>query len=284
MARIVITSWGTHGDVDPYIALGKGLAARGHEPVLAVPPYYEPFVRAAGLGFHPTRPSIDPADTELARRAMDVARGPEVVLKEVVMPAVEQAYADLDAATRGADLLLGHPVTFAARAVAEVKGLPWASSVLAPMSFFSAHDVPVVPPAPWLKTLEHRMGPWVGRAVVRIARSSARGWSEPLHRLRARLGLPRVEQPVFEGQHSPRLVLAAFSRVLGEPQPDWPANVRVTGQLLDDSAHGSALAPDLDSFLSAGDPPIVFTLGTSAVLAAGRFYEESVAAARRLGV
>ena len=45
---------------------------------------------------------------------------------------------------------------------------------------------------------------------------------EPVYRLRAELGLPRGEQPLLAGQHSPKLVLALFSSVLGKPQPDWP--------------------------------------------------------------
>jgi UDP:flavonoid glycosyltransferase YjiC (YdhE family) len=44
------------------------------------------------------------------------------------------------------------------------------------------------------------------------------------------------------------------------------------------------LVPDLEAFLNAGSPPVVFTLGTSAVVAAGRFYDESVEAVRRVGV
>ena len=43
------------------------------------------------------------------------------------------------------------------------------------------------------------------------------------------------------------------------------------------------MPPGLAEFLDAGPPPIVFTLGSSAVLTAGRFYEESAEAARRLG-
>ena len=56
MARIVITSWGSFGDVNPYLALGLGLRARGHDVVLCMPPYYEPVVRSAGLGFAPGAP------------------------------------------------------------------------------------------------------------------------------------------------------------------------------------------------------------------------------------
>jgi UDP:flavonoid glycosyltransferase YjiC (YdhE family) len=78
-------------------------------------------------------------------------------------------------------------------------------------------------------------------------------------------------------------VLALFSPVLAEPQPDWPRHVVVTGQCLYDAPHGAALSPELDAFLAAGDAPLVFTLGSAAVAVAGDFYVESVAAARALG-
>ena len=101
--------------------------------------------------------------------------------------------------------------------------------------------------------------------------------------LRAELGLPRGGHPLVEGQFSPHGTLALFSRVLAEPQRDWPPNVTVTGCVFYNGPE-TALDPKLEEFLAAGDPPVVFTLGTSAVGAAGRFYHESAAAAERLGV
>ena len=103
-------------------------------------------------------------------------------------------------------------------------------------------------------------------------------------RLRAELGLPPGVNPMFEGQHSPGLVLALFSGLLGAPQPDWPPNTRVTGFLFYDRLEkGQGLSVELARFLDAGPPPIVFTLGTSAVMNAGNFYVESAAAAKELG-
>jgi UDP:flavonoid glycosyltransferase YjiC (YdhE family) len=107
---------------------------------------------------------------------------------------------------------------------------------------------------------------------------------EPVYRLRAGLDLPRGGHPLFEGQFSPTMTLALFSRVLAEPQADWPPRVRVTGFVFYNGP--ASLDPTLASFLdeAAGAPPVVFTLGTSAVGAAGRFYHESVDAVARLGV
>ena len=287
-ARIVITTFGSHGDVHPYLALGRALRARGHQAVLATSEFYRAMVEHAGLGFHATRPDIDPTDSALVSRIMDPWRGTEVIIGELVMPQLAAAYDDLQLAVQGADLLLSHPITFAAPVLAERQGLRWLSTVLAPMSFFSADDLPVFPPVPWLQPLaaDH---PAASHALVRLARAATRRAAAPVHTLRARVGLPPTDaHPVFEGQFSPYGTLALFTPLLGAPQPDWPACVHVTGHPFYEGGPGEdALPEELVRFLDAGPPPVVFTLGTSAVGTAeraARFYAESVAAAQRLGV
>ena len=281
--RIVITSLGSYGDVNPYVGLALGLQARGHAPVIATSPYYSGYVEGAGIEFRPVRPDLDPHDRELVRRIMDPGKGSEFIVRELILGALRESYADLSDAVRGADAILTHPVTFAGPIVARKTGLPWLSTVLAPMSFVSAHDLPVFPPLPWAKRLERVPG--AAAALVRMARGASRSWGEPVYALRRELGLPPGGDPVFEGQHSPGGVLALFSRVLAEPQPDWPPGVRITGAIPWDGAGARpALSPALAAFLEDGPPPVVFTLGSSAVGAAGRFYDESLQAVRRLGV
>ena len=88
---------------------------------------------------------------------------------------------------------------------------------------------------------------------------------------------------MWDGQHAPKRSLGLFPRVLGEPQPDWPPQARVTGfPFYRPSAQ--SLDPRLRRFLEGGDPPLVFTLGTTAVNDPGVFFEESAAAARQLGL
>jgi UDP:flavonoid glycosyltransferase YjiC (YdhE family) len=149
------------------------------------------------------------------------------------------------------------------------------------MLFFSKHDPPVLPAMPRVNDVP-LVGPWLVRRLLPLARRMTRDWGEPVQKLRAELGLPRGRDPIFEGQFSPHGTLALFSRVLAEPQPDWPANVTTTGTVFYNGPE--PLEPELEAFLAAGDPPVVFTLGTSAVGAAGRFYHESAAAAVQLGV
>lgn len=279
--RIVITCWGSYGDVYPYVGLAKALKARGHRTLIAAPAYFRPAVEQEEIEFAAVGPDVDPDDRATLARVMHPVKGTEAIVRDLLMSALRRSYDELRRAVNGADLLVSHPITFAAPVVAEAVGLPWVSTILSPISFFSANDLPVFPPAPRLVHLR-RLGPWVGRALTGLARRVTRGWMEPVHRLRLELGLPRGLHPLFEGQFSPAMTLALFSRVLTKPQPDWPPNVQVTGFVFYNGP--DALDPALESFLAAGPPPVVFTLGSSAVGAAGRFYHESVDAVARLGV
>jgi UDP:flavonoid glycosyltransferase YjiC (YdhE family) len=81
------------------------------------------------------------------------------------------------------------------------------------------------------------------------------------------------------------LVLALFSRKLGVEQKDWPENTLITGFCYYDADSGNQELPEhLKTFLDAGPPPVVFTLGSAAVLSAGDFFEISAEAAIQLGI
>ena len=279
--RIVINSWGSYGDVFPYIGLAVELKARGHTPVVATAGIYREPVERAGIEYAHVGPDLDATDTTLYERVMHPTRGSEVIVRELLLPKLAETYEQLRGVAAGADLLVTHPITYAAPIVGEHEGLPWVSTVLAPMLFFSAADLPVFSQAPSF-VHARKLGVWAARLMVGLARNSTNAWVEPVYRFRAQLGLPRGGHPMFEGMFSPHLTLALFSRVLGLPQPDWPQNVETTGFVFYNGP--DALDPKLEAFLAAGPRPVVFTLGTSAVGAAGRFYHESAAAAARLGV
>lgn len=122
---------------------------------------------------------------------------------------------------------------------------------------------------------------WAGLNLCRIA---TRHWSNPVRRLRRELGLRSDCDPVFRDKFSPDLVLALFSHHLGARQVDWPSQTVQPGFVFYDrhkvDARQSAV---LASFLASGDPPLVFTMGSTAVHNAGDFYEASVEATKQLG-
>jgi len=144
--RVVLCCWGSLGDLFPYLAIGRRLSALGHDVVIATCPFYREIVGKLGLGFSPVRPDVDPSRTDIIARVMDPARGSEVVINELLVPAHREAYADTRAAAAGADVLVSHPVTFTAPIVADELRVPWLSTALAPVSFFSRFDFPILPP------------------------------------------------------------------------------------------------------------------------------------------
>ena len=283
--RVVISTFGSLGDLHPFLALGKAVGARGGTAVIATSEMHRERVERQGLEFRPTRPNWENLenDPEIFRQAMDLRTGGRFVVRDLLMPPLRESYDDLLRAVEGADLLISHAVSFARPLVAGTTGMAWASALLAPISLFSKYDPPVPPPFPWMEKLRP-LGPRFWGAILNGGRRLVRTWTEPVRRLRRELGLPPGKEPLLEGAHSPGCVLAMFSRVLGAPQPDWPPNTVQTGFAFLDDSLGEGISPDLLRFLDDGPPPVVFTLGSSAVMDAGRFYEESLAATRSLGL
>jgi UDP:flavonoid glycosyltransferase YjiC (YdhE family) len=284
--RIVFATFGSLGDLHPYVAVSRELARRGHRPVIATFEEFRDNVEAAGAGFAPMRPDMARFGDKAAimERLIDPWRGPEFLVREMFMPHLRESYEDLERACRGADLLVTHPLALTGPLLAQKKGLRWASSALAPMGMFSAIDPPLFPAAAWLLWVR-KLGIAPYRWIFGMPRAMVRRWEAPLRELRAELGLPATEAIAqFEGQFSPRLNLALFSRVLAAPQSDWPASTVVCGFPRYDGTPPDARAHDeLEAFLAAGEPPIVFGLGSSAVMVAGNFWRAAMTAAEALG-
>jgi UDP:flavonoid glycosyltransferase YjiC (YdhE family) len=282
LSRIVLATTGSIGDLRPYLAVGAGLRSRGHSIAVATASAYRQEVEENGLEFCPVRPFVAPRKytPEVFRRANDLKTGSTYLVRKMVLPKVDEMYADLLEACHGADLLLIHPILFAAPAAAEKLNIKWISVLLTPGSCTSAYDPPVMPPLSWLHGLRH-LGPLPNRLIFELLRRITRSWMKPIDDLRAREGLaPARDNPIL--MFSPHGTLALFSRVLGQPQPDWPPHTVLTGFPFYENGE-SALDPALREFLNQGEPPVVFTLGSSAVLHPGEFYEESLQAVRRMG-
>ena len=234
----------------------------------------------------PIPPSLDDLGDRdlLLQRLFNVRRGPEYIMRLLVMPYLRVVYDQQMRTAAGADLLISHPLTMTLPLVAERLQIPWVSTVLSPMSFMSCYDPPILPSAAWVKQLR-RLGRTPYSLLFRLMRLGIRHWERPLHRFRRELGFaPARQSALFEGQFSPLLNLALFDPHLAQTQPDWPANTRVCGSpMFDGQAQDAGVIDNLNRFLDAGEAPIVFALGSSAVWVAGDFWEQAAAAAVRLG-
>jgi UDP:flavonoid glycosyltransferase YjiC (YdhE family) len=283
MSKIVLATIGSLGDMHPKIALGLGLKARGHDVTIAAMEFYRDRIEPLGLGFAPMAPHLDPDDKELAKDLMDSRKGSEKILREIVMPNLRPMFDDLMRAVDGADLLVSGEITYAVKSVVEKTGIKWVSTSLQPGTFFSAYDPFVPPTAEWLEHLRF-LGPTFHRGLFGLLLWSIGHWWAPYKDFRRELGLSEDHDPLISDKFSDVLHLAMFSRVLGAPQPDWPASTVQTGFCFYDGANDIQKMPEgLTEFLDSGDPPIVFTLGSAAVMDARDFFEQSGEASRRLG-
>jgi rhamnosyltransferase subunit B len=281
--RIILNTFGSFGDIHPYMAIALELQRRGHVPVIATMEGYREKIIVAGLQFAPVRPDVaQPKEqgSELVEKIMEPKTGPRFLTEELIFPAVRDSYADLLKAVEGADLLVTHPAAPAGPLVARKLGMPWVSTVLAPLSFYSAYDPPVPPFWQWTRKL-HVLGPEVNGFFLKVMKSTYK--AKAVTQFRDELGLEDTGNPMFEGQHSPTLVLALFSELFGQKQPDWPPQSEITGFCFYDGSHNVEIPIELKRFLDNGAPPIVFTLGSSAVWVARDFFEESIRAAKHLG-
>jgi rhamnosyltransferase subunit B len=271
------------------MALALELQERGHFPVIATAPIYREKIEAEGIGFYPVRPDLPQPDADstadIIRRVSNARWGPSYLFRKLLVPHLRETYADTLAAVTadgGADLLVSHQVPLTAPLVAQKTGAKWISSVLFPIAFTSAYDPPTPPQLPALREVA-ATHPFIARTLFELGKWTTTSWVEPVQRLRKELGLPRGQNPIFEGQHSPMLVLALFSQVLARLQPDFPANTLVTGFPFYDRKDREKPPSDLLRFLDDGEPPLLFTFGSSLVWIARDLYRVCIEAAQKLG-
>ena len=277
--RIVFCAFGSLGDIYPILALAREIKRRGHSPVVATNAVYRQLIESEGVEFHAVRPDVDVSAPAILRRAMDRRNGARYIFGELILPSIRETYEDTAAATRGADMIVTHPVTLAALLLARKSGIPWTSVALSPVSLFSIYDPPVLTGVPFAEKLA-TFGPVFQRMLLKAMAFLLEPIWKPFRALEKDLGLPLLPNPLIWPPQS-NLVLGLFSPVLGAPQRDWPSNAHATGFPFFD--HGNGNSAELQQFLDAGEPPIVFTLGSAAVGAAGDFFQQSAEAAHSLG-
>ena len=136
MAKILIHTLGSSGDLNPFLALGLELKRRGHAVEFALSPKFADKARA--LGFAATVAGEDPDwDSDLMRRMLAMHRTEpiKILFAEGMIPAIGPAAAALEPLVRDADLFLSHTIQLAAPAVAQRTGTPWVSASAATLIY-----------------------------------------------------------------------------------------------------------------------------------------------------
>lgn len=297
MSHFILTPFGSKGDVNPFIWIGKHLLARGHEVTLIASPVFEKGVAGAGLRFVPMGTAENYEENLKNPLLWHRWRGPELVFRfaagaaRCYFDAIQQLVAEAGCAGASRDkgvTLVGSSLAFGTRLAREKLGLPLATVHLQPSVILSAYETPVfgqgmeflrrLPRC--LKRLFFALPNPFDRVARPIVASACR-----------ELGVRPPRSLIHEWWHSPDLVLCLFPEWFAAPQPDWPGNTHLVGFPLYDLADQMQPPPEVEAFLRGGGrggdgngaPPVLFTPG-SAMAHAHEFFAAGLAACRRLKV
>jgi UDP:flavonoid glycosyltransferase YjiC (YdhE family) len=276
--HILLVTLGTDGDVIPFVGLGTRLKARGHRVTLAANEHFQPLAAQQGFEFHPL---VSDAEYREFLANPDLWHPTRSALWGIRWgkPRVQPHYELIARLAADPDtVLVASPGILAARIVHEALGRPLVSIVLQPWLIQSAYALPTMPGM-------FRLPRWAPPPVVGLYIAALNMLGDVLvgrhlNVLRAKLGLPRMRQ-VFRWWLSPQRIIGLFPAWYGQPQIDWPPQLRLAGFPLFDGRPDAALDPDLLEFCRAGEPPIAFTLGTG-MMHAAEFFRSAVEACRLL--
>lgn len=282
--RVLLTTWGSKGDLHPFLALGQELIRRGNSVAMVATPHWQAPVEEAGLTFISCGPELTPHEVFEDGKVLSSERlglvSLQALMEKGIAPHLDIAADALLELVRDYDILVSHHFQFAGRTVHELTGIPWCSVVLAPgivpsWSHYPKNEQPTHLFGPLGKLMNGGMW-WVGR------RLAARVVDPHVNAHRARYGLAPRFDLMFDGTVSEQLQLLLYSPHFCPRAPEWPEPIQQPGFVFYDQIEGYTPPPELEQFLSAGEAPWLFTLGTAAVNYPGKFYEVAAQVVTRL--
>jgi vancomycin aglycone glucosyltransferase len=271
MMRILLSTIGSRGDVQPLVALGLQLKELGQEVHMCVPPDFREWIEGLGMTVTPIGPELRSTGKS---NPMATPRTPEQV-RQMMESTVATQFETITAAAQGCDIIIGATaLQIAAPSIAEKMGIPYFFAAYCPAVLPSSHHAP-----PVLATLGDK--PMTMNDYSELWEKDAQRWNahwgDILNAHRTNLGLTPVSDVrshILTDQ--PWL---ACDPTLGPWSDPADESVFQTGAWIINDEH--PLNPELEAFLDAGDPPIYFGFGS--ISAPQGLSQAMIESARALG-
>jgi len=251
--RVLLSTIGSRGDVQPLVALGWALKGLGQEVRLCVPPDFRDWIEGLGMPVTPIGPEV--------RSTAKASPSPPIFTPEqrrqMMEGTVATQFETIGAAARGSDVIVGATaLQVAAPSVAEKMGIPYVFGALCPAVLPSRHHAP-----PVLAQIGDKPAPAMAdysELWIKDAQRWNDMWAAFIDPQRASLGLapvPDVRSYIL----TDRPWLAADPTLGPWPDPADGAVFQTGAWILPDER---PLAPELEAFLDAGEPPVYFGFGS----------------------
>jgi vancomycin aglycone glucosyltransferase len=266
--RILLASHGTRGDVQPIVALGVALQARGHVVSLVAPANFVSWVHSHGLNMQ-----SDGIDAEALLQASGTGLQSLSWQMRYLSHITPLLFEPVARASAGCELVIGAGLQFAAASVAEWRNVPYAHVVFCPCAIPNSTSPPP-------NVHSQRLPRWINRLLWQaggpIADFALRG---PVNRGRATLGLGALDNPISQILEG-RTILAS-DRDLGPPPDDAPERAASTDALVLDEP--GTLDERVEAFLRQGPAPIYIGFGSMIAPRVRELAAQVIAAVRAVG-
>ncbi len=266
--RIGIQTWGSHGDIRPFIALASGLQNAGHEVTLYATCIdntdYLETARKLQLSLRMiASPVFAVTDDviELVNRFIsekNPVQQMRMIVAEGIEPVAEAMYQAAVTLCRDSELIVGHFLHYPLWVAVEQAGVPYVSVTLTPATVPAISQPPMG--VPNMGSLGNRFLWWLGRYLIN------RGLLPLVNDFRVKHGLAPSQDILTGSCVSRQLNLIGASSVMYQRPPEWDEIHQLCGFFnMPNLDNEGSVSNDLEYFLGQGPPPVYFTLGSMLV-------------------
>jgi len=253
--RVLLSTIGSRGDVQPLVALALQLKTIGQEVRLCVPPDFQDWIESLGMPVTPIGPEV--RSTGKASPSATLPTPTPEQRRQMMEGVVAGQFETITAAAQGCDVIVGATaLQIATPSIAEKMRVPYVFAAYCPAVLPSPHHAP-----PVLAMLGDKPAPAMADYSALWVQDAQRWndqWSSPLNSQRARLGLAPVSD-VRSHILTDQPWLAADPTLAPWPDPADQYVFQTGAWILPDER---PLSPELEAFLDAGDPPVYFGFGS----------------------
>lgn len=273
--QVLILTLGTQGDVQPYVALAKGLKTKNHQVTLCTSSYFEPFITNNNIDYqfmnnrfielinHPCSKTLLSGNSSIWKKLRSLFK--LASLSKKIMP---EMFIDTWQAAKNTtpDVIIAHPKVLFASHICEKMAIPLIIGSPIP-SFEATQEFPLVG-LPQLSLFSPVQAQWYNKLTYKLTQKAHHAFDKKINEFRKKhLNLAPCDphsSPMKNHLNQAIIHMHAFSpEVVAKPH-DWREQAYITGYWFLNKSEEWQAPKALNQFIAAGEPPIYIGFGSMA--------------------